>query len=132
MLVIRGAESARAAAERLAALGDAVEEEMEALLEARATDMWETARAYEPPPLPTYRRSGRLQSSWFLRRKGQGYSVGSDVPYARFVRGNASGAGQAWMHVGRWRLLADIASDTVVDLKAALVARLRARLGIGD
>jgi hypothetical protein len=131
MIVVKGAENAISAAGRLAATGDAIDGETAALVDQAMGEAWEAARAYEPPPLPSYRRTGRLASSWQLAKQGNRWTLGSDAPYARFVRGHPSGEGQAWMHVGRWRPLSDIAGRAL-DLRDALVARLRAALGKRD
>lgn len=130
MIVVRGAEEARAAAERLAVSGEAIEGQAGALVEERMRDLWGSARAYEPPPVPSYRRTGRLRSSWQLARQGGRWTLGSDAPYARFVRGTPEGGGQAWMHVGRWRPLSELARRAL-DVREALLARLRRLLNAG-
>ena len=127
MITVKGAPTARAVAEKLTTYAGAVGEQAEALAGERAQQIGEEARRYEPPPLPSYRRTGRLARSWRVEREGAGYRVGSDAPYARFVRGHPSGGGQVWLHVGRWRPLSDIAAQAL-DVREALVARLRGLL----
>ena len=66
MITVRGATTARAAAEKLTTYAGAVGDQAEALAGERAQQIGEEARRYEPPPLPSYRRTGRLARSWRL------------------------------------------------------------------
>ena len=128
MIIVTGAESAYAAAARLEGYADAIDGATDELVEERMAELLNTVRAYDAPPLPSYRRTGRLGASWYLRREGSGWLVGRGSPYAGLVRGDAGGGGQAWMHVGRWRLFSDIVQQAL-DLRAALVEKLRGLLG---
>ena len=80
-----------------------------------ATYRWaQTVRAaLKAKPYPAkrpgqkYVRTGRLANSWAVERQGKGVVIvnraeGRSGPYSRFVIGDAKGAGQAWMHRGRW------------------------------
>lgn len=56
-----------------------------------------------PPPLRSgYVRTGNLGRGTYWQRDGRSYRLKSDTVYARYVIGDGSGEGQAWMHVGRW------------------------------
>lgn len=58
----------------------------------------------EQRPGQRYRRTGKLFSGWRINKlsNNKGYSLGNVRDYSHFVVGNAYGAGQAWMHKGRW------------------------------
>lgn len=67
----------------------------------------------EERPGQTYVRTGRLFSHWKIEEIPQGYAVENDAQrrgnyYGRYVVGDAYGQGQAWMHVGRWRVFRDV------------------------
>ncbi|RMD64626.1 hypothetical protein D6833_04140 [Candidatus Parcubacteria bacterium] len=74
---------------------------------------------YPPPPVGSrYKRTFRLKRSWKIRRAGKtGYMIMSDARdkrgrrYTRYVVGDARGAGQAWMHVGRWQVFRDVVEE---------------------
>ncbi len=58
-------------------------------------------------PGQKYQRTGRLANSWAVERQGKGVVItnrasGRSGPYSRFVVGDGKGAGQAWIHRGRW------------------------------
>lgn len=63
------------------------------------------------PPVPSgsrYIRTNRLKNNWKIVDREKGYRLDNRTPYTRYVVGGAKGDGQAWMHVGRWLLLADV------------------------
>lgn len=66
-------------------------------------------------------RTGLLFRSWFIREQPKGYMIGNDAArrgrqYAKYVVGNAYGTGQAWMHVGRWKVFRDVLDAEVAKL----------------
>lgn len=75
-----------------------------------------------------YKRTGRLGRSWVIERKGDnGYVIKNDARspktrkrYAQYVVGNAYGAGQAWMHKGRWDVFRDVVDDEMQTLPAPI------------
>ena len=69
-----------------------------------------------PPPASTYIRTGRLGRSWKTRVDASRWEgiVGSEgVDYAVYVQGHP---GQAWMHVGRWKTVLDVAQQRAQDI----------------
>jgi len=67
---------------------------------------------YPPPrPMQRYKRTFKLKRGWRILRKGPtGYTILNRASYRgraypKYVVGDAKGGTQAWMHVGRWRLL---------------------------
>lgn len=65
------------------------------------------------PPKPTgstYVRTFNLRNGWQLRNTGDGVNVRvvNPVKYAAYVQGNDT---QAWMHAGRWRVVAQVFED---------------------
>ena len=72
----------------------------------------------------TYVRTGRLASSWAVERQGKGVVItnrasGRSGPYSRFVVGDGKGAGQAWMHRGRWWLGRNVLMESAPELETA-------------
>ncbi len=68
-----------------------------------------------------YVRTGRLGRSWKVKRLDNGYIISSDArkrgrSYSRYVVGTSYGTGQAWMHVGRWQKLRDVAEEEIAGL----------------
>lgn len=95
-----------------------------------------TMKAYPPPPTySTYVRTYRLQAGWNIIPKANGYSVTNETTYTKYVVGNAYGLEQAWMHVGRWQLLRDVAESETgklpmeIEREISMVAR---RLGFNS
>lgn len=92
----------------------------------------ESARASAmryPPPRPgqRYRRTYRLRGGWGNARvqgrigaRAIEASIANPVPYAPYVQGDA----QAWMHVGRWKTVDDIADDHRVQAQGELETAL--------
>jgi hypothetical protein len=68
----------------------------------------------------TYKRTYRFRAGWSLEAYDLGYRIRNKMSYSRFVVGNAYGQGQAWMHVGTWRLFRDIADEEVAKLPEAI------------
>jgi hypothetical protein len=75
-----------------------------------------------------YKRTGRFGRSWSIERIGNtGYMLKNDARdprtrrrYGHYVVGNAYGAGQAWMHKGRWEVLRDVAEEELQTLPPAV------------
>ena len=72
-------------------------------------------KIYPPvPPGSTYERSFRLKRGWKIIPIGaDGYRIENRArfrgrAYTKYVIGMASGLGQAWMHVGRWKLFRNV------------------------
>lgn len=70
-----------------------------------------------------YQRTGNLGSHWAIAEndKKSGYTLTNTAQrkgrfYGRYVVGGANGAGQAWMHQGRWQLLRDVVDEEVATL----------------
>lgn len=77
----------------------------------------------------TYVRTGRLASSWAVERQGKGVVItnrasGRSGPYSRFVVGDGKGAGQAWMHRGRWWTGRSVIDQYREELRDDIVAEL--------
>ena len=67
------------------------------------------AKSYPPPPpQSTYTRTRTLGKGWGSRSTNTSVTVGNNVPYAFWVQDRDR---QAWMHVGRWQTVQDIAED---------------------
>ena len=75
-----------------------------------------------PPERPgqTYIRTGRLGGGWMIIPNTNGYTTRNNVPYTKYVVGNAYGLEQAWMHEGRWNLLRDVQEEEVAKLPKAI------------
>ena len=88
-----------------------------------------------PPELPSYQRTGRLAGGYMIIRLDNGYRIENNVPYTKYVVGNAYGLEQAWMHArpGRHTKLRDVAEEEVeklppeIEREISMVAR---RLGL--
>ncbi len=80
------------------------------------------------PPGSTYERTFKLRRGWKVVPIGtEGYLIQNRArfrgrSYVKYVVGMASGLGQAWMHVGRWKLFRN-----VVDSEGARLPRDIAR-----
>jgi hypothetical protein len=74
----------------------------------------QSMRKYPPPPAGSrYVRTYRLRESVKVLRLDNGHAVNIDPVrrgrhYGKYVVGNAKGEEQAWMHVGRWHLFANV------------------------
>ncbi len=60
-----------------------------------------------------YEHSWRVQENPSNDRARYGYSLFSNVAYAKYVSGNAYGYGQSSIHAGRWDNLAQIVDEQV-------------------
>jgi hypothetical protein len=77
-----------------------------------------------PPPNSTYVRTGRLGANWGLQRQGRtAVAFTNFTRYVRYVVGDAGGAGQAWMHAGRWWLGRRKVEERIPKLAQMLKAR---------
>lgn len=66
-----------------------------------------------PPPRSKYQRTFKFRDSWVITPMVTGFKVTNKasrrgVQYSNYVVGDATGKGQAWMHVGRWLLFRDV------------------------
>ena len=91
-------------------------------------------KMYPPErPAQTYIRTGTLGGGWMITPNSNGYTIGNNTPYTKYVVGNAYGLEQAWMHEGRWNLLRDVSDEEVgklpeeIENEISVVAR---RLGL--
>ena len=80
-----------------------------------------------PPERPgqRYKRTGLLGASWDVKRLDNGYMITNDArrkgrTYGHYVVGDAYGAGQAWMHKGRWPKLRDVVDAEIEKLPDAV------------
>ena len=74
-----------------------------------------------PPTRPgqTYVRTYKLREGWVVvKREEMSYGINNQVPYTRYVVGDAYGMGQAWMHAGRWQIFRDVVDDEASRLPA--------------
>ena len=81
----------------------------------------EIITSYPPkPPESRYVRTGAYGRSFELTRVGAvGVRLTSGLDYTVYVGGNAVGAGQAWMHEGRWMLIKEAIDERVTFQLAA-------------
>jgi hypothetical protein len=76
-------------------------------------------RLKEYPPKPVgskYKRTFKLRKSVMSKEIKNGYRISVDPVakgkhYGKYPLGNAYGQGQAWMHVGRWTPMRDVADQ---------------------
>lgn len=83
-----------------------------------------------------YKRTGRLANSWRAARLPNGATILNTAHrrgrfYSRYVVGNAKGAGQAWMHKGRWWKAREIVDENIPSFTKKLTAALVAELEKG-
>jgi len=81
-------------------------------------------------PNQTYIRTYLFRNSWKVQALPTGYTVTNSaqkdgVYYGGYVVGDIYGAGQAWMHVGRWQLLNTVVMDVVDRLPKAVMEDLQ-------
>lgn len=89
-------------------------------------------RAYPPPrPGQTYRRTGNLGRGWAIRINQGSVTIHNAMPYAGYVVGDAKGAGQAWMHRGRWWVARDAIDEARPLLKAMVIDELNHMFALG-
>lgn len=102
--------------QRLARFPGLVEKELDKQAKAEAFDIRDVAKTYDAAPKPSYSRTGHMsrQTVAFRNSGGNGWSAEMRAPYSIWVRGNASGEGQAFMHVGRWRTFKSIVRGAAV------------------
>ena len=82
-----------------------------------------------PPKRPgqKYIRTGDLFSHWILGPSttvNPGYAIENDMPYAKYVIGDAYGTSQAWMHKGRWLKLRDAMDQEIEKMPAEIEAQI--------
>lgn len=63
-----------------------------------------------------YKRTFRFRDNWIITSRESGYQIQNRTPYGHHVVGDAYGGRQAWMHVGIWTPLRDVAEEEVKDL----------------
>ncbi len=63
-----------------------------------------------------YKRTYRFRDNWIITAREDGYQTQNRTPYGRYVVGDAFGERQAWMHVGIWTPLRDVAEEEVKNL----------------
>lgn len=66
-----------------------------------------------PPKRPgqRYVRTYKFRNSWGITDTGTGSKIKNTVSYGKYVVGGAYGTGQAWMHVGRWKVFRDVVDN---------------------
>jgi len=75
-----------------------------------------------------YVRTGRLGKGWSIGKADgakDGYRISNEVPYTKYVAGDAYGGSQAWMHIStdqgkRWDLTRDLVEDEMLTLPQAI------------
>lgn len=77
-----------------------------------------------------YVRTYKLRDSWKITSRANGFAVtGNPInkgrAYGRYVVGDGTGAGQAFMHVGRWLLFRDVAEYETTKLPPLVEERIR-------
>lgn len=123
-LVAKGLANIRAEIPRISA----------STIEKAAKGIVKEMRNYPPErPGQKYVRTGRLRDSWKIKMLSTGVTVtGNPVhkgrAYGRYVVGDGSGAGQAYMHVGRWLLFRDVVEYEVTKLPTAVEERIRMKV----
>lgn len=71
--------------------------------------------AYRPGQ--KYKRTGRYGANFRIERNGsQNYTLQNRTPYAPYVGGDSTGAGQAWMHEGRWPVVREVVEKFVTPM----------------
>jgi len=78
----------------------------------------------------TYRRTYQFRNSWKITRQMRGYKAentasGRSGRYGNYVVGDALGAGQAWMHTGRWLLFRDAVDYEMTQLPDSVEENLK-------
>jgi hypothetical protein len=85
------------------------------------------------PPRRTgqrYVRTFKLKRGFRIKRKGKvGYTVANVAKfrgrsYPKYVIGDAAGDRQAWMHVGRWRVLREEMENELEKMPKAIASRV--------
>lgn len=89
----------------------------------------------DPPALPSYQRSGDLANGYTITPTTNGYRIGNNTPYTKWVAGNAYGLEQAWMHAkpGRHKLLRDVSDEEIEKLPPEIeqeISTVARRLGL--
>ena len=86
-----------------------------------------------PRPGQKYKRTGRLANSWHVERRKAGQVAivnNARSPrghyYPGYVVGDGKGAGQAWMHKGRWYIARNVVATEAKRLPPALKKALLA------
>ena len=122
-LQFRNAELVRTGLQNLAAeiprIGKMQIYRTEQAIVRRMKEYWTIGR---PPELPSYVRTGRLAGGYFISPTSNGYKVTNEVPYTKYVVGNAYGLEQAWMHAkpGRHQLFRDVTEEEIDKLPAEI------------
>lgn len=82
---------------------------------------WDGGASYAVPTSGDYQRTGTLGRETNVVQNGEAYTIQSNAyqhghAYSKYVIGDASGAGQASIHAGRWVLLAQAVEDELIPL----------------
>ncbi len=86
---------------------------------------------YPPPPSGSrYTRTYLFKNSWRITKQARGFKLENTAStrrgrYGNYVVGDALGAGQAWMHVGRWLLFRDVVDYEMTQLPDAVEENLK-------
>ncbi len=105
---------------------------MEQTVVRRMKDYW---TINVPPELPSYQRTGTLAGGYFISQTANGYKIQNNVPYTKYVVGNAYGLEQAWMHAkpGRHKLLRDVQEEEIEKLPPEIekeISMIARRVGL--
>jgi hypothetical protein len=106
----------------------------ERTIEKAANAIVKKMRIYPAQPAGSrYVRTYKLRDSWKVKRASSGFTVSGDPTskgrrYGRYVVGDFAGAGQAWMHVGRWLLFRDVAEYEVSKLPPMVEDHIRMKV----
>ena len=105
------------------------------VLKRRATLIWREAKTYEPPALPTYKRTGNMSRQTILSREGtQSWKIEMRAPSSKWVRGDAAGKFQRrHPSFSRWRKFKNIRDGGVKGIVAEVestIEKVKRRLGL--
>lgn len=103
-----------------------VEEAMN-LAKHEASGYWAGGNSYAIPELPNqgYIRTGVYARSMYVEQDGRAFRLQSEAPYSVYVGGDAQGQGQAWMHKGRWPVIADVVRKWAETLTGTIDRRIK-------
>lgn len=103
-------------------VGDALEEDMPDVAKAAAGGYPDGSfSGYNVAYRGDYERTGIYGGSQNWERNGLSYTISNDAPYSKYVGGDANGAGQAYMHMGRWPIQRRVIENHMHDVAPGIV-----------
>jgi hypothetical protein len=81
-------------------------------------------------PFQKYIRTDTFKNAWELNRTPSYFEIKNfaeqkGIVYPSYVVGDATGQGQAWMHVGRWKVFRQVFEDVFSRLPKSIYDRLK-------